>query len=143
MFQLVQILRIRPHTSSRTRVSETGATSACEPELLTIHITDNHTKSLEHMQALQGRGKPQQKCGSSRSKQRALYESCRSSTKNKFFFEDCLSVGKWIIRYEDDHTCDNPQPDSVTAMKLKIKDLDYMKKRGQQSRTTSTQSCSQ
>ena len=32
-------------TSSRKRVSATGAATACEPELLTIHITDNHTKS--------------------------------------------------------------------------------------------------
>ena len=32
-------------TSSRTRVSATGAAAACELELRTIHITDNHTKS--------------------------------------------------------------------------------------------------
>ena len=44
--QLVQIWQSKPRTSSRTRVSATGAATACEPELLTIHITDNHTKSL-------------------------------------------------------------------------------------------------
>ena len=38
-------LRTSSRTSSRTRVSATGAATACEPELLTIHITDNHTKS--------------------------------------------------------------------------------------------------
>ena len=52
---LVQVQRRRPRTSSRTQVPET--TAACEPELLTIHITDNHTKSLEHLQELQGRAK--------------------------------------------------------------------------------------
>ena len=46
----------------------------------------------------------------------------------------------WIIRFEDDDTRDNPQSHPVTAMKLKIKDLDYVKKLGQQSRTTSTHS---
>ena len=39
-----------------------------------------------------------------------------------------------------DRTCGNPQSDPATAMKLKIKDLDYVKELGQQSRTTSTQS---
>ena len=43
--QLVQIQLRRLRTSSRIRVSVTGAGTACEPELLTIHITDNHTKS--------------------------------------------------------------------------------------------------
>ena len=57
-FQVVLVQRIRPRTRSCTRVSETAAAAACEPELLSIHITDNHTKSLEHVQALQGRGKP-------------------------------------------------------------------------------------
>ena len=33
-------------TSSRTRVSAIGAATACELEPRTIHITDNHTKSL-------------------------------------------------------------------------------------------------
>ena len=37
--------RERLRTSSRTRVSATGAATACELELRTIHITDNHTKS--------------------------------------------------------------------------------------------------
>ena len=44
--RLVQIRRRNLRTSSRTRVSATGAATACEPELRTIHITDNHPKSL-------------------------------------------------------------------------------------------------
>ena len=40
-----QIQRKRPRTSLRPRLSATGAATACEPELLTIHITDNHIKS--------------------------------------------------------------------------------------------------
>ena len=43
--QLVQIRQRRLRTSSRTRVSATFAATACELELRTIHITDNHTKS--------------------------------------------------------------------------------------------------
>ena len=37
--------RRKPRTSSRTRVSVTGAATACKPEPQTIHITDNHTKN--------------------------------------------------------------------------------------------------
>ena len=43
--QLVHIRHRKPRTISRTRVSTTGAATSCELELLTIHITDNHTKS--------------------------------------------------------------------------------------------------
>ena len=43
--QLVQIRQRKLRTSSRTRVSATVAATACELELRTIHITDNHTKS--------------------------------------------------------------------------------------------------
>ena len=43
--QLVQIRQRKQRTSSRTRVSTTGAATACEQEPRTIHITDNHTKS--------------------------------------------------------------------------------------------------
>ena len=82
--ELVQIQRRRSRTSSRSRVSETGAATACEPELLTIHITDNHTKSLEHCKHCKEEASPLQKYGSSRSKQRAWHESCRTSTNQVF-----------------------------------------------------------
>ena len=45
VFQLVHIQRKRPRTSSRTRVSQ-NCCSNCVREVLTMHITDNHTKSL-------------------------------------------------------------------------------------------------
>ena len=43
--QLLHIRQRKLRTSSRTRVSATGAASACELELRTVHITCNHTKS--------------------------------------------------------------------------------------------------
>ena len=71
-FQLVQIQRRRPRTSPRTRVSETGAATASEPELLTIHITDNHTTSLArvgtarkrqaHFRSTEARGVSKEHC---------------------------------------------------------------------------------
>ena len=141
VFQLVvQIQRRRPRTSSRTRVSETGAATACEPELLTIHIADNHTEGLEHMQALQGRGKPTSDVRKLEELIKEHYTRAAGPPPNKFSEKIASLRAKWIIRFEDDRACDDPQSDSVTAMKLKIKDLDYVKKLGQQSRTTSTHS---
>ena len=51
---------LEPAQEERKECSNWSKSSGegCEQELLTIHITDNHTKSLEHVQALQGRGKP-------------------------------------------------------------------------------------
>ena len=71
-FQLVQIQRRRPRTSSRTSF-RTAAATACEPEMLTIHITDNHTKSLEqdagtarkrqaHFRSTEARGVREEHC---------------------------------------------------------------------------------
>ena len=77
--------------------------------------------------------------GSSRSKQGRCTRAA-GPPPNKFSGMITFLQAKWIIRYKDDHTCDNPQRDSVVAMKLKIKDLDYVKKLGQQSRTTSAHS---
>ena len=45
VYQLVKIRQRELGTSSRTRFYATGAAAACELELRTIHITDNHTKS--------------------------------------------------------------------------------------------------
>ena len=80
-----------------------------------------------------------QKQGSSRSEQGHCTRAAGPSP-NKFSVMIAYLLARWIIRYKDDHTCDNPQPDSVTAMKRKIKDLDYVKELGQQSRTTSAHS---
>ena len=42
-----KMVREERASSSRTRVSATGAATACEPELLTIHITDGPQKEPE------------------------------------------------------------------------------------------------
>ena len=50
VFPPVRMWQRKPRTSSRTRVSATGAATACKLELRTIHITDNHTmnQSSDH-----------------------------------------------------------------------------------------------
>ena len=96
------------------------------------------------MQALQGRGKAHFRSTEARGVSKELCTRAAGPPPNKFSVKPAYLQAKWIIRYEDDHTCDKPQSNSVAAMNLKIKDLDYMKKLGQQSKNNfDTQSCSQ
>ena len=103
----------------------------------------HHRQPLKEYSAHAGAARKRQAHFRSTEARGVIKELCTRAAgppPNKFSVKPAYLQAKWIIRYEDDHTCDKPQSNSVAAMNLKIKDLDYMKKLGQQSRTTSTHS---